>query len=90
MLTLKQIVHVCKGDSNPGSGCRYLERDDLEPSKYYCLKLVELKRYAIDKEVEDYISKSRGKVPSQDMMLGDNCSGYLKLKSVWQGFDVRD
>lgn len=92
MLTLKQVRHVCLGDGSPGSGCRYLERDDLDSSKFYCLKMVEAKREAIDEEVEDYLSKlkkpSKTKHP-EDVMLGDNCSGFIKLKSVWQGYDVR-
>lgn len=90
MLTLKQVRHVCAGDSSPGSGCRYLERDDLDSSRFYCLKMVESKREAIDAEVDDYLSKHPSKTKhSEGVMLGDNCPGYIKLKSVWQGYDVR-
>lgn len=93
MLTLKQVRHVCHGDtSKPSSMCRYLEVDDLDASKHYCLKLIQAKKEAIDKDVYDFIakSKSRGTNPSyENVPLGDNCHGYIKLKSVLQGYDVR-
>lgn len=89
MLTLKQVTHVCMGDSSPGSGCRYLERDDLDSSKFYCLKMVDMKREAIDKEVENFLARNKSQPIQNEAMLGDNCQGYLKLKSIWQGYDVR-
>lgn len=91
MLTLNQVRHVCTGDSSPGSGCRYLERDDLDSSRFYCLKMVEAKREAIDAEVEEYLSRLKNPSKTkhaEGVMLGDNCQGYIKLKSVWQGYDV--
>ena len=52
MLSLKQIKHVCYGDfSNPSDQCRYLEQDDLDHSKYYCLKLIKQKKHMIDTRV---------------------------------------
>ena len=93
MLSLKQIKHVCYGDfSNPSDQCRYLEQDDLDHSKYYCLKLIKQKKHMIDTDVDDFIakSKSKGNNPYFDAVpLGDNCAVYIKLKTVLQGFDVK-
>ena len=46
----------------------------------------------IDTDVDDFIakSKSKGNNPYFDAVpLGDNCAGYIKLKTVLQGFDVK-
>ena len=93
MLSLKQIQNVCQGNpSNPSGSCRYLERDDLDPTKHYCLKLIQDKKSIIDKRVNDFLKdcKNKGKNPhDQNVPLGDNCSGYIKLKSLSQGYDVK-
>lgn len=93
MLSLKQVRHVCFGDtSKPSSMCRYLEIDDLDMSKHYCLKLIQNKKDVIDKDVVNFIMKSKARridPNSQNVPLGDNCQGYIKLKSINQGFDVR-
>ncbi len=93
MLSLKQVKHVCHGDSSKQSDqCRYLEQDDLDHTKFYCLKLIPQKKSAIDKDVEEFISKtkSRGINPfTEKVPLGNNCSGYIKLREILQGFDVK-
>lgn len=88
MLTPNHIRHFCMGDGSPGSGCRYLERDDLDDSKFYCLKLVESRRRSIDEEM-DADTPKRQRSGGDEVMLGDNCQGYIKLKSIWQGYDVK-
>jgi hypothetical protein len=93
MLSLNQVHNVCFGDiSKTSSQCRYLEQDDLDNSKYYCLKMITLKKSQIDKDVEDFLvkSKSKGFNPYlENVPLGDNCSGFIKLKNVVQGYDVK-
>ena len=91
MLSLKQVDHVCRGDGSGKNFCRFLEQDDFEATKFYCLKLVPGKRESIDQDVDEYVRKTiqKGIAPSDDMPLGDNCSGYIKLKSVLQGYDVK-
>lgn len=93
MLSLNHIHKFCFGDiSNPSTKCRYLERDDFDNSKHYCLKLVPLKKVLIDREVADFSQKMRRNGAAQGVEmapLGDNCNGYIKLRSVPQGFDVK-
>jgi len=92
VLSLKQIKNVCSGSiSSPSGMCKYLEKDDLDPSKHYCLKLIAEKKAIIDKRVVEFLkeSKNKGKNPhSQKVPLGDNCSGYIKLKNIVQGYDI--
>lgn len=91
MLSLNQVRRVCYGDtSKPSSLCRYLEIDDFDASKSYCLKLIQSKKNAIDNDVADFIMKSKGRninPNSENVPLGDNCQGYIKLKSISQGYD---
>lgn len=93
MLSLKQIKHVCYGDTSKSSDqCRYLEQDDLDHTKFYCLKLIPQKKSMIDKDVEDFILKSKAKGNNpylEGVPLGDNCSGYIKLRNVTQGYDIK-
>jgi len=88
VLSLKQVKNVCSGSlSSPSGMCKYLEKDDLDPSKYYCLKLIAEKKAIIDKRVVEFLkdSKNKGKNPYlQKFPLGGNCSGYIKLKNIAQ------
>jgi len=87
-LTLKQVNDVCL--NNQGSSqCRYLAEDDNIAGQYYCLKLSS--RAEIDKEVDDFIQKHKARNADPYAMglpLGNNCKGYLFLKSKPQGYDV--
>lgn len=90
MLTLKQIQDVCLLSSG-GDQCRFLAEDDSN-GKFYCLKKDSQKRSAIDVEVKEFIKKhnDRGVDPHQmGVPLGDNCSGYIFLKYVPQGYNLR-
>ena len=93
MLSLKQVKNVCHGNTAmPSNQCRYLERDDFDPNKHYCLKLISDKKSIIDKRVDEFLreSKSKGNNPyDQNVPLGDHCSGYIKLKTLTQGYDVK-
>lgn len=94
MLSLNHVRKFCSGDiSKPSTKCRYLEHDDLDTSKHYCLKLTPSKKCLIDKEVAEFSHKMRHRGASLGSEiiapLGDNCLGYIKLRSVPQGFDVK-
>jgi len=93
MLSLKQVKNVCHGNATISSNhCRYLERDDFDPNKYYCLKLISEKRKIIDKRVDEYIAecKRKNKNPfDQNVPLGNHCQGYIKLKNLVQGYDIK-
>jgi len=96
MLSLNHVRKFCSGDiSKPSTKCRYLEHDDLDTSKHHCLKLVPSKKCVIDKEVAEFSQKMRRLLPflpigaENTAPLGDNCPGYIKLRSVPQGFDVK-
>lgn len=94
MLSLNHVRKFCSGDIlNPSTKCRYLERDDFDTSKHYCLKLVPSKKCLIDNEVADFSKKirQRGASLGSEIIapLGDNCQGYIKLHSLPQGFDVK-
>lgn len=90
MLSSNQLHKVCL--LNQGSEeCRFLGRDDNDPSKCMCFKL---HHYAdhIDALVENYIDDME--MNGQDPYLigrpiGDNCKGYLPLSVLPQGYDIK-
>ena len=56
MLSLKQVKNVCYGNTAmPSNQCRYLERDDFDPNKHYCLKLISDKKSIIEIKNGNYI-----------------------------------
>lgn len=89
-LTTKQLKDVCM----LGGGykqCRYLAQDELDYSKYYCLKKTSQAKQ-IDEDLDDELSRLRAKKVSyktQNFPVGDNCCGYLVLKVIDQGYDVK-
>jgi len=90
-LSLAQLKDVCLLHRQDGKRCRYLAQDELDGSKWYCLKKSG-KKAEVDDETEDYIkeSKKKGIDPrSQVIPLGDNCAGYPILKHITQGYDQK-
>ena len=64
MLSLNHVRKFCSGDIlKPSTKCRYLEHDDFDTSKHYCLKLVSSKKCVIDKEVAEFSQKMRRLLP---------------------------
>lgn len=84
-LTENHIRHVCLlGSEDVTKTCRYLMNDELEPDKWYCLKMMAEDKADIDQVVELWSSRPKsGPVPS-----GDNCQGYPLFKHIPQGYDV--
>lgn len=92
MLSLKQLKDVCLVNDMTYRRCRYLVQDDLDPQKFYCMKM-SAKAKSIDEEIYNYVSmmKSKGKDPTKDNLpLGDNCQGYPFMRHLEQGYDKND
>jgi hypothetical protein len=92
MLSLKQLKDVCLVNNNTYRRCRYLCQDDIDPQKFYCMKM-SAKAKSIDHEIQSYVDlmKLKGKDPTRDNLpLGDNCQGYPLLRHLEQGYDVKD
>ena len=90
MLSLKQLTDVCLCYEGGHERCRYLEQDDDDWNKFYCLKKNPKKKQDIDLEMAAFIEKCKkaSKDPTKENIpMGDNCGGYLKLKHVQQGYD---
>lgn len=90
-LTLKQLQDVCLlyGGSDQ---CRYLDEDvdDKGQVVSVCRKLSPQKK-VIDEEIVDFLAemKKNGQDPDkQGVPLGNNCQGYIVLKTKPQGYDV--
>lgn len=72
--------------------CRYLAEDDVVRNMFYCLKKSKDKKDKIDVEVSSLVKdlKRRGKdIDAQNIPVGNNCGGYIILKHVEQGYDVK-
>lgn len=81
----------CLGEGN--LQCRYLDEDldDAGNVIYLCKKLSPDKNI-IDAELIDYTNslKKSGQDPyAQNVPLGDNCAGFIVLKTKAQGYDVK-
>jgi hypothetical protein len=93
MLTNKQLTDVCF--INGGSAqCRYLDEDidDNGQVVHLCKKMSPDKKI-IDEELVDFYNemKKSGKDPlKQNLALGNNCQGYIVLKTKPQGYDVKN
>lgn len=82
-ITPKHLQDVCLlNHIDKSKTCRYLEQDELDDSKWHCQKLRSHIKFEIDLEIDTY-HKLNAKIPS-----GDNCSGYLFLRNIEQGYDV--
>ena len=72
--------------------CRYLAEDDVVRNMFYCLKKSKDKKEKIDSEVSSLVKdlKRKGKdIDAQNIPVGNNCSGYIILKHIEQGYDVK-
>lgn len=90
-LTPKQLKDVCF--VNGGSQCcRYLDEvDDNGKRVHVCKKKSPPDKQIIDDEITDFLDqmKKSGKDPTvQGYPLGDNCAGFVVLKTKPQGYDV--
>lgn len=91
-LSQKQLTDVCLLHQIPQQ-CAYLE-DSIENGRavHWCQKLSPPNRKIIDEELEEFFDdcKKSGRDPSKEgQALGDNCPGYLPLKTKLQGYDVK-
>jgi hypothetical protein len=89
-LSNNQLKHICLLDESSHKTCRYLKNDDLEPSKWYCYKLRDSDKRKKDAQVKQLIKdcKDRNLDPKTlNIAMGDNCQGYVLLKSIVQGYD---
>jgi len=90
MLSLKQLTDVCLCYDGTHERCRYLEQDDDDWNAFFCVKKIAKKKEDIDDEIDGFLEKCKkqGKDPTKENIpLGDNCKGYLKLRHVQQGYD---
>lgn len=89
MLSEKHLKDVCLLYDQTHKKCRYLSQDEMDYSKFHCLKLSG-EAAEIDEEIEDFIRecKIKNKNPyAEDVPLGDNCAGFLILRNLEQGYD---
>ena len=91
MLSKNQLDNVCL----LGQGCdccRYLDQDELDYSKFYCLKLIQAYKKKTDDKVSDFLDNCKkiklDPYKQNTIPFGDNCPGYPYLKNVQQGYDV--
>ena len=92
MLSLRQLKDVCLADNKTFRRCRYLCQDDVDPQKFYCIKM-SAKAKSVDEEIKNYIDlmHSKGKDPTKyNLPLGDNCQGYPFLRHLEQGYDKKN
>lgn len=92
MLSKLQLQNVCLLHSGNSDTCVYLAHDDMDYSKYCCMKMRKLEKDKIDKKAEDFVRqcKKKGMDPyDQGVPLGDNCKGYPLLKFITQGYDIK-
>lgn len=89
MLSLPQLEDVCLLYGGHKQ-CRFLDGDDNDYTKFYCKKK-SAEAASINQDVDEFIAeaKKNGDDPRDyGQALGDNCSGYVKLNDVLQGYDV--
>ena len=89
-LSQRQLTDVCMLYSGDHRQCRYLEEDDADSSKWYCLKKKTIEKKKIDKRINQFIQDctKKGVDPkAQNIPLADNCAGYPILKIIDQGYD---
>jgi len=91
-LSRKQLKDVCLLWGGHQQ-CMYLDEDADDQGQVcnVCKKLSVYKKI-IDEEVHEFLveMKKNGQDPlAQGVPLGDNCQGYIVLKSREQGYDVK-
>ena len=90
MLSKKQLEDVCLL-GREAKCCRYLCEDERK-NTHYCLKKTS-KKTMIDAEVGEFLSFCNKKQidPSTFYLpIADNCSGFPLLKSIKQGYDIKN
>jgi len=88
-LTKKHVKDICLWYASNFRTCKYCTQDELDPSKFYCLKQSS-KKAIVDSEVKEYFKKminSNQDPKKQGLPLGDNCQGYPIMKYLEQGYD---
>lgn len=89
-LTKNQLSNVCL----LGVGykqCRYLSLSKKDSTVWCCLKK-SMHASNLDKEVEAKLKDLADKkidYKKQGVPVGDNCHGYIILKNIPQGYDVK-
>lgn len=89
MLSKKQLKDICLLNSGDYQKCRYLDQDENDYTKYYCLKQTS-KAKQIDIDLNDFVSNAqkKGKDPyKENIAMGNNCQGYPFLRHIEQGYD---
>lgn len=95
-LSQNHIVDVCDAYSHDGNKCRYLDEELVEDSSgnlsvvHICRKKSPDKQ-AIDDDLQRSVNEhiANGMDPAQSgLAMGDNCDGYVILKTTPQGYDV--
>ena len=93
MLSLPQVRDVCLYYQHDDDTCRYLFQDDVDISKFYCLKQRPAEKDKIDSKLRTFMQdcKKSGTDPrTLNEPMGDNCPGYPLFKNKLQGYDVKD
>lgn len=93
MLSIKQQNDICLANKGVDE-CRYLNRSwNTSINKYVCTcQKKSINKQIIDDEVKEFEDECRKKnidPRSQHHPLGNNCSGYLPLANINQGYDVK-
>lgn len=89
MLSQNQVNNICL-PYNGYKCCRYLVEDD-NTGDFLCCKKIQNLKDDIDERVDKHIASAARNNYSLEVLgkpVGDNCSGYLYLKSVLQGYDI--
>jgi hypothetical protein len=96
-LSKKHLKDVCVLGGNAAGmskQCAYLDEDiDDQGNVIYVCKKLSPDRQTIDEELDDFFKdmKKNGHDPTkQGVPLGDNCKGYIVLKTKEQGYDVKN
>lgn len=88
-LSQKHLNEVCM--INCGSKtCRYLYNDELDSNSWHCNKLRPIEKSKIDKKINEHSRNKESKKKlgiTKTIPEGDNCPGFLVLKSIKQGYD---
>lgn len=87
-LTQKHVQNVCLWQQD--GQCRFLDQDAFDYMKFICKKKSPEKK-VIEEEVDEFLKECKDKNVnpySAGQPIGDNCSGYLPLQVLPQGYDV--
>lgn len=91
-LTQKQLTDVCFVSGGPDQ-CRYLDEDtDDQGNVVHLCKKLSPDRKIIDEELVDFYNEMKKTIQDptkQNVPLGDNCQGYIPLRSKLQGYDIK-